>query len=418
MNKPICIVGCGYVGFQLALTFQKHLQVYCVDINEKRINDYKNGIDKTGTVEMCNAWEELKGIIFETDIKKVPSTIDTFIVCVPTPVDKNHKPDLTATKSATRSVAGVLKKGDLVVFESTVAPFTTERVCVPILKESGLEYQKDFVVGYSPERLQPGIGGKTILEIVKLVSGCNKETLNRVYDVYNTILPDNMLHCCNTMVEAELSKLLENINRDVNIALMNQFKLICDRYGVDFDAVIHSAETKFNYNQDVTYGMVGGHCIGVDPYYLIDFCQQDKDFYDKTRDILLTARNINEYMPFNLAKKVDNALGNVGKGNVTIVGFTFKENCSDTRNTKAYDLYQHLIKMGYTVKVYDPKADAEEAKHLYNVEILQDEMPNNNDAIVITLKDRELIDFDPQSKLVDGGAIVDFKNVLTQPVEA
>jgi UDP-N-acetyl-D-galactosamine dehydrogenase len=418
MNKPICIVGCGYVGFQLALTFQKHLQVYCVDINEKRINDYKNGIDKTGTVEMCNAWEELKGIIFETDIKKIPSTIDTFIVCVPTPVDKNHKPDLTATKSATRSVAGVLKKGDLVVFESTVAPFTTERVCVPILKESGLEYQKDFVVGYSPERLQPGIGGKTILEIVKLVSGCNKETLDRVYDVYNTILPDNMLHRCNTMVEAELSKLLENINRDVNIALMNQFKLICDRYGVDFDAVIHSAETKFNYNQDVTYGMVGGHCIGVDPYYLIDFCQQDEDFYDKTRDILLTARNINEYMPFNLAKKVDNALGNAGKGNVTIVGFTFKENCSDTRNTKAYDLYQHLIKMGYTVKVYDPKADVEEAKHLYNVEILQDEMPNNNDAIVITLKDREIIDFDPQSKLVDGGAIVDFKNVLTQSVKA
>jgi len=415
MGKSICVVGCGYVGLQLALAFQKHIQVYCVDINEARIEAFKKGIDNTGTVAFCNAEEEFKNIKFETDIKAVPTNIDTFIVCVPTPVDETHTPNLTATKSASSSVANVLKKGDLVVFESTVAPFTTEKICVPILeKESGLKCGDDFCVGYSPERLQPGTKGKGILEIVKLVSGYDKTSLERVYKLYNTILPDDMLCCCNTMAEAELSKIMENVNRDVNIALMNYFKLVCDRYGIDYENVFNAAATKFNFNQNVTYGMVGGHCIGVDPYYLIDFCQKDKDFYDEQKDILLTARRINEYMPYYLAKKVHKALGETGEGKVTIVGFTFKEYCSDTRNTKAYDLYKHLLDFGYDVAIYDPKADATEAKILYNVDILQEEMPNNNDCIVFTLNDIELVDFDVDKKLANGGVIVDFKNVLTK----
>ena len=305
----ICILGCGYVGLQLALEFQKKLQVYCVDINETRIQEYKNGIDNTGIVEELKAKSIFSQIVFESDINRLPTStgIDTYIVCVPTPIDKNKKPDIKALKSATKSIKNRLKKNDLVVFESTVAPFTTEKVCIPILEESNLKCGEDFFVGYSPERLKPSLKNSVKLtDTVKLVSGNDYNSFNRTFALYNLILPHKKLFSCN-IVTAETAKLLENIKRDVNIALMNQFKLICDKKGIDFDNVLKAASTKEEFNHaSYSYGMVGGHCIGIDPYYMIDFY---KDLnIPPEKDLIQTARDINETVPLQVADLFINIL--------------------------------------------------------------------------------------------------------------
>ena len=408
MNYNICIVGLGYVGIQLACEFVKKVPVYGYDTNIKKVDNYENGYDVTQSVDT----ELLSEINFVTDENQF--TLDknkpnVWIVCVPTPIDDKHIPDISMLKSATKMVAKYLAVGDTVIFESTVAPKTTRNVCIPILEtNSNLVCDEDFYVGFSPERLQPGKGGKTIRQITKLVSGSSDKALEKVYDIYHLILPKNKIYKCSSLEVAETSKIMENVKRDVNIALMNEFQMICSMSGINFDDVLNSARTKFNFN-NASYnpGMVGGHCIGVDPYYFIDFENKyNKDWYG----LVDSARAINETVPFFLANQILDEI-NKKHPRITILGFSFKENCNDIRNTKIYDLYKYLTDAGAEVYIVDNKCDKQLVKEQYGIDLL-DEILIGNDCIFIALKEPDLIPQDIESKLFDDGFIFDYKGLF------
>lgn len=406
MNYNICIVGLGYVGIQLACEFVKKVPVYGYDTNIKKVDNYENGCDITQSVDT----ELLSEITFITDENKLGEYHpNVWTVCVPTPVDDKHVPDITMLKEATETVAKHLKVGDTVIFESTVAPKTTRNVCIPILEtNSNLVCDEDFYVGFSPERLQPGKNGKKIKQITKLISGSSDNALEKVYDIYHLILPKNKLHKCSSLEVAETSKLLENIKRDVNIALLNEFQMICSDTGINFHDVLESAETKFNFNSD-TYrpGMVGGHCIGVDPYYFINYENEyNKDWYG----LIDSARTVNEVVPFFLANNILNRI-NKEHPRITILGFSFKENCNDIRNTKIYDLYKCLTDAGAEVYIVDNKCNKKLVKEQYDIDLL-DETLIGNDCIFVALNEPDLIPHDIESKLYDDGFIFDYKGLF------
>ena len=409
LNNGICIVGLGYVGLQLACEFAKYTQVYGVDIDKKKIHSYQNGIDVTDSVDI----EFMQEIKFFDNINDVLKT-QIYIVCVPTPITEEHNPNISVLKKATTDVAKRIKQGDLVVFESTVAPKTTKNVCIPILEHySNLICDDDFFVGYSPERLQAGKNTTKITDTTKLVSGNNEATLNMVFDLYNIILPKSKLHRCSSMEVAEMSKIMENVKRDVNIALMNQFQMICHETNIDFDDVINAANTKFNFGT-VEYqpGLVGGHCIGVDPYYIIDYRRK---FCNNIPSMLIEkARETNESVPLYLALKIKEHLKDKLYAKVTICGFSFKENCADVRNTKIYDLYKILTKnFKYDVEVYDPKCDKVDVENMYKIHLV-DEIRNWNDCIFIALKEEKFAVMDYTNKLSDDGFVFDYKNLFQQ----
>lgn len=304
MEPKICIVGLGYVGIQLACEFVQHGIVYGYDINEQKIYEYKHHIDKTNSVDI----DYLDDIHYITDIYELfkfdeNMRPNTYIVCVPTPVDDKHQPNLTPLKNAIEDISKVMVQDSTVIFESTVAPKTTREICIPLLEKlTKLKCDKDFYVGFSPERLQPGRNGKRINEIVKLISGSSDEALNRVYNIYHLILPDEKIHKCSSLEVAETSKIMENVKRDVNIALMNEFQMICSMSNIDFDDVLASARTKFNFDKaSYNPGMVGGHCIGVDPYYFIEF---EKNYVKDLCGVVKSARTLNENIPFFLANMI------------------------------------------------------------------------------------------------------------------
>lgn len=387
-KKSICVVGLGYVGLPLAVLLSKKFRVIGFDIDEDRIKELKKGIDKTGQLR----GEDLKNssIQFTFDEKFIKNS-SLIIVAVPTPVDKIKNPDLSFVKEAAYLVGRNLTKGSVVVYESTVWPGLTEDVCVPILeKQSGLKWKKDFNVGYSPERVNPGDKKHTIDKIVKVVAGDTEQTTELLAKIYGAVITAGVYKASSIKV-AEAAKVIENIQRDLNIALMNELAIIFHKLGIDTKEVFDTASTKWNFLK-FEPGLVGGHCIGVDPYYLTHKAKE----IGYSPQIILAGRGINEYIPRFIAEETVKLMiknnKKVNGGRVLILGFTFKENVSDVRNTKVYDLYKELRDFNIDVDIYDPVADSKEAKAIYHIDLIKNLKKNHlYEAIILAVKHTEFI---------------------------
>jgi UDP-N-acetyl-D-galactosamine dehydrogenase len=416
-NLKIAVVGLGYVGLPLALEFAKKIETIGFDINETRVGQLKNKVDVTNesTTEEFNL---ASGIKFSCDLGDLNAP-NFYIVTVPTPVDKNMIPDLGPVKLASEMIGSVLSKGDIVVFESTVYPGATEEIAVPALeKVSGLEFNKDFFVGYSPERINPGDKVNRLPNIIKITSGSNPETADFVDVIYNEIITAGT-HKAPSIKVAEAAKVIENTQRDVNIALVNELAIIFDKLDIDTRSVIEAAGTKWNF-QKLFPGLVGGHCIGVDPYYLAHKAVK-VGYYP---EIINSSRRINEGMASYSSHKLVRAMNakkiHVVDSNILVLGFTFKENCPDIRNTQVINLVNEIKEHNANVDVFDPWADATEVKHEYGLELLGN-IPSDKkyDAIVCAVAHDEFKYFsasDIQGILCDEHVVFDMKSVLTDSV--
>jgi len=365
-NPKICVVGLGYVGLPLACLFSRKFKVSGFDINQKKVTDLKNGFDETGEVDDLNQCQ----IEYSND-PGIIKQADFIIIAVPTPVNEDKTPDLSPIESASKIVGENLSAGSIVVYESTVYPGCTEEICLPILeKESGLICNRDFKIGYSPERINPGDKVHTIDKIVKIVSGSDDEALNKVAEIYSTI---TQVHRAPSIKVAEAAKVIENVQRDLNISLMNELALIFDRMGIRTKDVLAAAGTKWNFHK-YQPGLVGGHCIDVDPYYLT--FRAAKAGYES--QVILAGRKVTESMPGFVASKLK------GKKNILILGLTFKENVPDTRNSKAKELAIKLKEQGSVVFGYDPVVRNLEHLNYFNINILKDWPPKELfDGIII-----------------------------------
>jgi UDP-N-acetyl-D-galactosamine dehydrogenase len=385
-EKKLAVIGLGYVGLPIALEFSKKLSVVGFDINEDRIKLMKQGIDPSEELDK-EAFEDCN-IEFTSDID-VLKTANFYIVAVPTPVDEHNVPDLRPVKKASDTIGKVIKKGDYVVFESTVYPGCTEDDCLPIIEElSGLKNIVDFKLGYSPERINPGDKEHTLTNIIKVVSGCDKESLEVIAKVYDLVV-DAGVHKASSIKVAEAAKIIENTQRDLNIALMNELSIIFDKMGINTYEVLEAAGTKWNFLK-FQPGLVGGHCIGVDPYYLT---HKSKELgYDS--QVILAGRAINDGMGGYIAKKVLQHIihynGNVKDAKVLVMGATFKENVSDIRNSKIADVVKELQSYSLNVHVTDPHASSEQLAHEYGFGLTQ-ELENDYDAIIITVAHNDYI---------------------------
>lgn len=380
-EEKIALVGLGYVGMPIAVAFAKKVKVVGFDLNEAKIKLYQSGIDPTNEVGDA-AIKEAK-VEFTADEAKLREA-RFFIVAVPTPVNDDHTPDLTPVEGASRIVGRNLTKGSVIVFESTVYPGVTEEICVPILEaESGLKCGTDFKIGYSPERINPGDKVHRLETITKIVSGMDEETLDTVAKVYELVV-DAGVYRAQSIKVAEAAKVIENSQRDINIAFMNELSIIFNKMGIDTKAVLEAAGTKWNFLKFFP-GLVGGHCIGVDPYYLTYKAEQ----LGYHSQIILSGRRINDdmgkYVAESLVKNLIKSDLAVKGAKVAILGFTFKENCPDTRNTKVIDIYNELREYGITPMVVDPAADAAEAKRLYGIDFASMDQINNMDAVIIAV---------------------------------
>lgn len=384
-EEQISIVGLGYVGMPIAVAFAKKVEVIGFDLNEKKVALYKNGVDPTKEVgDEAVKKTSVKFTADETELRKAKF----HIVAVPTPVHDDHTPDLTPVEEASAILGRNLRKGSVVVFESTVYPGVTEDVCAPILeKESGLKCGLDFKVGYSPERINPGDKEHRLETITKIVSGMDEETLNIVADVYGLVV-DAGIHRAESIKIAEAAKVIENAQRDINIAFMNELSIIFNRMGIDTQSVIHAAGTKWNF-LNFYPGLVGGHCIGVDPYYLT-YKAERMGYHSQ---VILAGRRINDdmgkYVAENCVKKLIQSGIAVRGAKVGILGFTFKENCPDTRNTKVIDIVRELREYGIEPVIYDPQADKQEARHLYGIDFVDFSEINEMDAVILTVAHSE-----------------------------
>ncbi len=410
----ICVVGLGYVGLPLAVLLGKKFSVVGFDIDPVRVEELKSGYDRTGEVSQ----EELRAsqVKFTTD-PEVISSSKVVIITVPTPIDKHNIPDLRPIKSATRTVGKYMKKGTVVVYESTVYPGLTEEECVPLLEEeSGLKWKRDFNVGYSPERVNPGDKEHTIDKIVKVVAGDTPETTEFLAELYGSVITAG-IHKAPGIKTAEAAKVIENTQRDLNIALMNELSVIFNKMGIDTKAVLEAASTKWNFLR-FEPGLVGGHCIGVDPYYLT-FKAQAVGHHP---EVILAGRRINDSMGKFVAENTVKQLIKAGKivegSKVLILGITFKENIPDIRNTKVVDVYRELEEFGVKVYIYDPFADPEEVKAEHSIELLNNiEQEAPYDAVVVAVKHRpflEEMDFKKYKSLMPNGnkpVLIDIKGI-------
>lgn len=384
-DEKISLIGLGYVGMPIAVAFAKKANVVGFDINQEKIDLYKQGIDptrevgddgvKNTTVEFTSNPEDLKQAKFH-------------IVSVPTPINEDKTPNLNPIKGASKTLGQNLTKGSIVVYESTVFPGVTEEICVPILEEeSGLEYGVDFKVGYSPERINPGDKVHRLETIVKVVSGMDEESLDIIAKVYELVV-DAGVYKASTIKVAEAAKVIENSQRDINIAFMNELSIIFNEMEIDTKEVLEAAGTKWNF-LNFTPGLVGGHCIGVDPYYLTYKAEQ----YGYHSQIILSGRRINDnmgkYVVENTIKKLITSGVNVKDANVAILGFTFKENTPDTRNTRVIDIVEELKEYGITPMIVDPVADKEEAKHEYGLTFQDMSDIKNVDALILAVSHDE-----------------------------
>ncbi len=421
-EEKLSLVGLGYVGMPIAVAFARKIKVVGFDLNEKKIELYQSGIDPTNEV----GDEVIKNttVEFTADAEKLREA-KFHIVAVPTPVNDDHTPDLTPVEGASRILGQHLTKGSVVVFESTVYPGVTEEICVPILeKESGLKCGVDFKIGYSPERINPGDKVHRLETITKIVSGMDGETLDVVAKVYELVVEAGVYRAESIKV-AEAAKVIENSQRDINIAFMNELSMIFHKMDIDTKAVLEAAGTKWNFLKFMP-GLVGGHCIGVDPYYLT-YKAEELGYHSQ---IILSGRRINDdmgkYVAESLVKSLIKASIPVKNARVAILGFTFKENCPDTRNTKVIDIYKELGEYGIAPLVVDPAADAEEAKRLYGVTFRTMEDVTDMDAVIIAVAHesfleltKEQIDafYNPAHKqkvLMDIKGLLDRKEYLTE----
>jgi UDP-N-acetyl-D-galactosamine dehydrogenase len=382
----IGVVGLGYVGLPLAVEFGKHFDTTGFDVKAPRIAELKAG--KDSTLEVSKA--ELKSatqLKFTTDLADM-KRCQVYIVTVPTPIDEYKRPDLTPLVKASESVGKVLKRGDVVVYESTVYPGCTEEVCVPILeRESGLVFNKDFFAGYSPERINPGDKEHRLPTIKKVTSGSNPEVADFVNKLYSSIITAGT-HKASSIKVAEAAKVIENTQRDVNIALINELALIFNRLGIDTEEVLNAAGSKWNF-LPFRPGLVGGHCIGVDPYYLTHKAQE----IGYHPEMILAGRRLNDNMALYVADQITKLMASkrihVNGSRALVLGVTFKENCPDIRNSKVVDVVRELQKSGAQVDIYDPWADNAELKHEYGLKVIRDLKPRTYDVVVVAVAHKE-----------------------------
>ncbi len=409
IKNKICIVGLGYVGLPLSTLFSSKYEVIGYDIDKKRISDLQNYFDKTKEVDSVDLKKALNSSLKLTSNLDEIIDCNIYIITVPTPIFENKKPNLYHLISATSKVAKVLKKGDTVIYESTVFPGCTEDICVPILSnESKLTYNKDFFCGYSPERVNPGDKVHRIENIKKIVSGSNLKTLKNISNLYSSIVKAGVYEAKSIKI-AEAAKVIENSQRDINIAFVNELAMIFDKMGIDTNDVLEAASTKWNF-LNFKPGLVGGHCIGVDPYYLsaksIDLGYNP--------EIILGGRKINDYIPIHVAKKIDGLMSSrKNSGNkILILGGTFKENCPDYRNSKVLDLRIALIDLDYKVDVYDPLIDKDDFIKEFNINLVKT-LSKSYDVIVLAVAHKEFRLLNINSlKRNDSSIIFDLKGFL------
>jgi UDP-N-acetyl-D-galactosamine dehydrogenase len=410
-NRVVSLIGLGYVGLPAAVAFAQQKQVIGFDINQERIAELKKGFDRTG--EVSSEELALANILYTSEIADLREA-NFHIIAVPTPVDNAHVPDLAPVEKASITVGKALKSGDIVVYESTVYPGVTEEVCVPILEnESGLESGKDFFVGYSPERINPGDKERSFTTILKIVSGQDQKTLDIIAEVYGSVVTAG-IHKASSIKVAEAAKVIENSQRDLNIAFMNELAVIFDRMGIDTEEVLQAAGTKWNF-LPFRPGLVGGHCIGVDPYYLTYRAEQ----MGYIPQVILAGRRINDNMGRYVARKGIKLLLKHGikidNLQVNVLGFTFKEDCPDVRNTKVVDIVHELEDYNSTVYVCDPIADINDSLSEYGVKLYNfDELPRVP-LLIIAVSHKEFIKMELDqllTKVRPGGIIIDVKSTL------
>ncbi len=412
-NYEICIVGLGYVGLPLAIAFAKKYSVTAYDINKSRVLELKDNFDNTNEIsseDIYRAKNNIKYTHRHSDIEKS----NVYIITVPTPIDSHNKPNLKPLIDSSETVGKALKKGDIVVYESTVYPGATEDVCIPVLEEiSGLKFNRDFFCGYSPERINPGDKNRTVTKIMKVTSGSTKEIAKEIDELYKDIIEAGTFLVSSIKV-AEASKVIENIQRDVNIALINELALIFDRMGISTHEVIEASSTKWNFIKFLP-GLVGGHCIGVDPYYL-SFKAEVEGYKP---DLINTARLINDgmskYVVDKTIKIMIKNMETVKNANVLILGLSFKENCPDTRNSKVIDIVKELQSYEVNISIYDPWVPRHEEEEINSLLIKNPiESRSKFDAIIIPVAHDEFKNFtnDDFKKLsVDEPIIIDIKNI-------
>lgn len=415
-DAKIAVIGLGYVGLPLALEFAKQYPVVGFDINESRVQELREGKDRTQEADLEQLAEVIElhkqkkgtGLSFSSD-KSDLKKYNTFVVTVPTPIDQFKSPDLKPLIKASEMLGSILKKGDIVIYESTVYPGCTEEDCVPVLERvSGLKFNVDFFAGYSPERINPGDKINTLTKIRKVTSGSTPEIADRVDALYSSIITAGTHKAPNIKV-AEASKAIENAQRDLNISFVNELALIFDRVGIDTNDVIEAAGTKWNFLK-YKPGLVGGHCIGVDPYYLAHKAQA----LGYHPQVILSGRRVNDKMGAFVADKVVKLMiqkdHKIKGSRALIMGITFKENCPDVRNTRVVDIYHELVSFGLDVDILDPWADAEEVKHEYGVEIISAVKDNViYDAVIVAVAHEEFKTFDFQKIKRNNGVIFDTK---------
>ena len=414
-DSKIAIIGLGYVGLPLAVEFARKYPTYGFDISAPRVEELNKGIDATLEVEsddlksvlLSNMMEldrSKNGLFLTTAITDI-SDCNVYIVTVPTPIDEHKRPDLRPLISASTTIGKILKKGDVVIYESTTYPGCTEEDCVPVLEQvSGLKFNEDFYCGYSPERINPGDKVNTLTKIMKVTSGSTPEAGEFVDNLYKSIITAGT-HLAPNMRVAEASKAIENAQRDVNISFVNELALIFDRLGIDTNDVLEAAGTKWNFLK-YKPGLVGGHCIGVDPYYLAHKAEQ----VGYHPAVILSGRRVNDNMGMFVANKVIKLMiekGHIIKGaKALILGFTFKENCPDIRNTRVIDIYKELNQFGLDVDIHDPWADPEEVKHEYDLDIKTKLNGGNHQAIIIAVAHNEFKSIDFNAIKAAGDTVV------------
>ncbi|MGY0560320.1 nucleotide sugar dehydrogenase [Luteimonas sp. A277] len=409
----LAVVGLGYVGLPLAVAFGKKRRVVGFDINEERIRELRQGFDRTLEVPA----DELAAVheLVYTDKVEDLRDCDVYIVTVPTPIDAARQPDFDPLLKSSAMIGKVLKKGDVVIYESTVYPGVTEEVCVPVLeKASGLRFNQDFYCGYSPERINPGDKERTVTKIKKVTSGSTPEIADRVDDLYASIIEAGT-HKASSIRVAEAAKVIENTQRDVNIALMNELARIFHRIGIDTHDVLAAARTKWNF-MPFSPGLVGGHCIGVDPYYLA----HKATMLGYNPELILAARRINDEMGPHVADRIIRLMAeakiNVVGSRILILGFAFKENCPDVRNTKVVDVVSELSTINATIDVHDPWVNPEYARHEYGIELIKKPAPGAYDAVVVAVAHEQYVGdkrtLEVEELLKPGGIVFDVKGVL------
>lgn len=414
-KRKIALVGLGYVGLPIAMELSKHVSVIGFDINEERLDKLRQHLDPNGELE--RAVFEGSDILFTSSVEDLREA-SFYIIAVPTPIDQHNEPDLNPLLSATRTVAGVLEEGDYVVYESTVYPGCTEEDCVPLLEKlSGLKAGTGFKYGYSPERINPGDKIHTLQNTVKIISGCDEEAVRNIYEVYSLVVKAG-LHIAPSIKVAEAAKIIENTQRDVNIALMNELSIIFDRMGINTYDVLEAAGTKWNFLH-FSPGLVGGHCIGVDPYYLVHKAKE-LQYHPK---MINSGRFVNDSMGRYIGKKIVKKIISLGKNivwaRVLIMGITFKENVSDIRNSKVVDMIHEFQDFGAIVDVIDPLASPEEVRKAYNISLLN-HPTGLYDAIVVAVAHKDYLGLDENYflSLANGKAVLgDVKGVYRHTVK-